>query len=73
VNMEREDSEFRCHAILKYIYNWRCTRQAQIGGLCVQHSRVVSRIPAEWHHELNDRGVLLCKPIGPIELRRPDA
>lgn len=64
-------TEQRCQAIIKYARDWRCERYAKIDGLCLQHYRFGARVPAEWHHEVNDLGVLLCKPVGPVDKRRP--
>ena len=62
----------RCQAILKYVYNWRCERKAVVGQLCRQHYRLGCRVPFRWEHVRNDRGVLTCTPIAPIEKVAPE-
>lgn len=64
--------EERCQAILKYVHNWRCERKATVGVLCRQHYRYGARVPIRWEHERNKNGVLICKPIAPIEQVAPE-
>ena len=68
-NPEQSDIDVgeRCQAVLRYVWQWRCTRKATHGRLCAQHSIHGALVPSRWEHWRNQLGVICCKPIPPYE------
>lgn len=69
-NLTGEQNEYRCAAIVKYVYHWRCMRgsRQRVDGipLCSQHAKYGATVPYHWEHSRNDLGIILCEPAIPF-------